>query len=478
MVIKAVDMEKLWKLSASEIAFGIEEGEFSASEVAESVLSRIDEKNPELNAITVQFPEQVLAAAAQADEAVASGESLGPLHGVPVTIKENIDVAGQATPNGVPAFADLTAEEDAPLVKNLRNAGAIIIGRTNVPEFSMRGTTVNPLRGRTFNPWDTDASPGGSSGGGGAAAAAGFGPLHHGNDIGGSLRFPALANGITTIKPTNNRIPVFNSSAQAERGPLSQIMSVQGIMARDASDLSLATQVMIQPDARDPLSPPVAWNGPMLDSPLKVAVTKESYGYPIHDDILKLIDQAADALRDAGYQVQEVRTPSIDEPFRDWFRTLLTEMNVGLLPQILDYGSDDIKTTFDYFSRMGDVLELDTFISDFGERTRMMRDWNLFLAEFPLTLTPIYMNRLYDWDYDLHSFEACKDFLEASSYSMAINYLGLPAGVIGTGLVENRPAAVQIVGQRYREDLICEALEAIQQRCGRLTDQLWAREAN
>ena len=469
-------MEELWKLSAAEIMIGIKEGTFSATEVTQSVLSRINDKNPELNAITVEFPEEALTAAAQADEALASGQLLGPLHGVPVTIKENIDVAGQATPNGVPAFADLMAQEDAPLVKNLRDAGAIVIGRTNVPEFSMRGTTVNPLRGRTFNPWDTDASPGGSSGGGGAAAAAGFGPLHHGNDIGGSLRFPALANGIATVKPTNNRIPVFNSSAQAERGPLSQIMSVQGIMARDASDLSLATEVMIRPDPRDPLSPPVPWKGPKVDRPLTVAITKESYGYPIHDDILRLIDQAADALQDAGYQVQEVRTPSIDEPFRDWFRTLITEMNVGLLPQILEHGSDDIKTTFDYFFRMGEMLELDTFISDFGERTRMMRDWNLFLAEFPLTLTPIYMGPLYDWDYDLQSFDACKDFLEASSYSMAINYLGLPAGVIGTGLVEDRPAAVQIVGQRYREDLICEALEAIQQRCGRLTDQLWARD--
>lgn len=471
-------MEELWKLSAAEIAIGIQRGTFSASEVADSVLGRVDEKNPELNAITVEFPEQVHAAAAQADEALRNGEPLGPLHGVPVTIKENIDVAGQATPNGVPAFADLIAKEDAPLVKNLRDAGAIVVGRTNVPEFSMRGTTINPLRGRTFNPWDIDASPGGSSGGGGAAAAAGFGPLHHGNDIGGSLRYPALANGIATVKPTNNRVPVFNSTAQAERGPLSQIMSVQGIMARDASDLSLATQVMIRPDPRDPLSPPVPWNGPKADRPITVAVTKESYGYPIHDDILKLIDQAADALQDAGYEVQEVRTPSIEEPFRAWFRTLMTEMNVGLLPQILEHGSDDIKTTFDYFFRMGEVLELDTFITDFGERTRMMRDWNLFLSEFPLTLTPIYMSRLYDWDYDLQSFEACKDFVEASSYSWSINYLGLPAGVIGTGLVEGRPGAVQVVGQRYREDLICDALEAIQQRCGRLTDQLWAREAS
>ena len=163
---------------------------------------------------------------------------------------------------------------------------------------------------------------------------------------------------------------------------------------------------------------------------------------------MELIDEAAEALQDAGYQVVEVTTPSIDEPFRDWFRTLITEMKVGLLPQVLEHGSDEIKTTFDYFFQMGEILELDEFIGDFGDRTRMMRDWNLFLSEFPLALTPIYMNSLYDWDYDLQSFEACKDFLEASSYSMAINYLGLPTGVVGTGLVENRPAAVQVVGQR------------------------------
>ena len=310
----------------------------------------------------------------------------------------------------------------------------------------------------------------------GAAAAAGFGPLHHGNDIGGSLRFPALANGITTVKPTNNRIPVYNSTAPAERGPLSQVMSVQGIMTRDARDLALATEVMIQPDARDPLCPPIPWRGTQLNDPITIAVTKDPCGYAIHEGILDLIDQAADALRDAGYRVVEVSTPSVQEPFNDWFRTLMTEIDVALWPLIVEYGSDEIKTTFDYFFQMGEVLELDGFIRDFGERTRMMREWNLFLDEYPLVLTPIYMNRLYDWDYDLQSFEACKDFLEASKYSMAINYLGLPAGVIGTGIVEDRPAAVQIVGQRYREDLICDALEALQERCGRLVDQLWAKE--
>lgn len=143
-------MTNLWKLSARDLAQGIREKDFSATEVAESVLGRVAVKNPDLNAITVEFPEQALAAAADADAALAHGDTTGPLHGVPVTIKENTDVANQATPNGVPAFADLIASEDAPLVRNLGDAGAIIIGRTNVPEFSMRGTTVNPLRGRTL----------------------------------------------------------------------------------------------------------------------------------------------------------------------------------------------------------------------------------------------------------------------------------------------------------------------------------------
>src|SRR6185503_489817 len=135
------------------------------------------------------------------------GGPIGPLHGVPVTIKENVDQEGCATPNGVVAFKGVIAPADAPVVRNLRKAGAIIVGRTNTPELSMRATTDNPLRGRTKNPWDENTSPGGSSGGAGAAAAAGFGPVHHGNDIGGSLRFPAFANGVTTLKPTPGRIP-------------------------------------------------------------------------------------------------------------------------------------------------------------------------------------------------------------------------------------------------------------------------------
>ena len=174
----------------------------------------------------------------------------GPLHGVPVTIKENVDQRGKPTPSGLPAFAGLIAPDDAPLVRNLRRAGAIIVGGRT--ELSMRATTDNPLHGRTRNPWHADASPGGSSGGAGPAAAAGFGPIHHGNDIGGSLRFPAFACGLATVKPTPGRIPAYNPSATAERGLLAQLMSVQGAICREVKDVRLATRAMAQRDARDP----------------------------------------------------------------------------------------------------------------------------------------------------------------------------------------------------------------------------------
>jgi len=471
-------MSELWKKSAVELAGGIRGGDYTAVDVTESVLSRIDDKNPKLNAIVFDLADEARQQAEAADRAVAAGEPLGPLHGVPVTTKENVDQVGTPNTNGMPAFADVVATEDSPLVRNLRRAGAIFVGRTNTPEFSMRGTTDNPLRGRTFNPWDDEASPGGSSGGAGSAAAAGFGPLHHGNDIGGSLRFPSFANGLVTVKPTTFRVPVYNATATAERGPLSQAMSCQGVIARHARDLALATEVMIQPDPRDPNSPPVAWNGPPLDSPITVAVTTESAGFDLHPGIKALVERAAGLLSDAGYRVVEVDPPPIIEPSSAWFRTGSTEMEALLDPAVQQYGSDDLKTVFSYFFRASELLDRDGYLVDLGDRTRMMRDWNVFLDQHPLVLTPFMMMPLYRWNYDVGDYETFKQFIDASVYSFGINYLGLPAGVIGIDLVEGLPAAVQVVGRRFREDLICDALAAIEDANGVLAHRLWARDGD
>ena len=473
--------EKLWMMGAVEGAERLARREIKPSEWMASVVGRIEAMNPSLNAITIDLTEQAMDAAVAADERIATDPAaeLPPLFGVPVTIKENVDVAGQPTTNGIPAFENLLATENAPLVDRLTEAGAIIVGRTNTPEFSMRATTVNPLRGRTVNPWGDDISPGGSSGGAGSAAAAGMGPIHHGNDIGGSLRFPSFANGVTSVKPSSCRVPVFNSTAAAERGPLAQAMSVQGVIGRHAADVRAATRLMIAPDPRDPMSPPVPWDGPPITDggePITVAVTKATGGYEMHPGIAALIDRAAGQLADAGYRVVEADPPPITAASRGWFSAATTEMKTTFDPPLRAYGSETIIRIFDWYFELSDLLDLDGFITTIAARTALMRDWNRFLVDHPLVITPFLMRPMYDWDYDATGLDAVADLFASAVHSTGINYLGLPAGVIGMDLVDNRPAAVQIVGRYFREDSICDALEAIETANGVMAHQLWQHD--
>jgi amidase len=465
----------LWQASAVEIAMGIRRKMFSCVQVMEAVVERIHALNPKLNAIVVDYTGQALTQAAAADQALKSLAEPGPLFGVPVTIKVNIDVEGQATTNGLPAFANLIAPGDSPVVRNLRRAGAIIVGRTNTPEVSMRVTTVNPLHGRTYNPWQADASPGGSSGGAGVAAAGGFGPIHHGNDIGGSLRFPAFANGVTTLKPTPGRIPAFNPSAVVERGLLAQLTSVQGAIARTVADVRLATRVMAAGDPRDPMWVPAPFEREPLQKPIRVAVTRNSHGYSIHPGIIRLIDKAAEYLRDAGYEVVEAEPPSVIEPARGWFSVLLTELKGALGPIVEQHGSEEIRRIFDWCYEMGNLLGLDGYRAGLADRTRMMRAWNLFLDAYPLALTPFLMRPTYPWNYDAQGRTQIKDLFDAAIYSYGINYLGLPAGVLPIDVVEDLPAGVQLVGRRFREDVILDAMAAIENSVGLFVERLWAR---
>ena len=468
--------DELWQKSACELAEGIAGRTFSAREVMESVVGRIRKKNGALNAIVFDYGDEALAEAARADEEIAAGRLRGPLHGVPVTIKENVDQKGKPTPNGLPAFETLIAPDDAPLVRNLRRAGAIIVGRTNTPELSMRATTDNPLHGRTHNPWHPEASAGGSSGGAGAAAAAGFGPIHHGNDIGGSLRFPAFACGLATVKPTPGRIPAYNPSATAERGALAQLMSVQGAICREVRDVRLATRVMAQGDPRDPWWAPVPFDGETLAAPIRVAVTKNPHGYPIHPEIARAVERTASHLAAAGYAVEEVEPPSITEPARAWFSVAIAEMRVMLFPLAEKHGSQTIRDLFDWYGRMSTEIDATGYMLGLADRTRMTRQWNVFLDTYPLIVTPFFMRPLYPWNYDAQGFEQTKDLFDAAIYSYGINYLGLPAGVVPVGLVEDMPAGVQIVGRRFREDLILDALAVVESQVGVLTRQLWERE--
>jgi amidase len=467
--------EALWQKSAVEIAAGIRAKHFTCCQVMNSVVDRIRALNPRLNAIVIDLTDQALTEAAAADRLLPELTEPGPLFGVPVTIKVNVDQEGQATTNGLPALANFIAPGDSPVVRNLRRAGAIIVGRTNTPEVSMRLTTVNPLHGRTLNPWHAEASAGGSSGGAGVAAAAGFGPIHHGNDIGGSLRFPAFANGVATLKPTPGRVPAFNPSATVERGPLTQLTSVQGAIARSVGDVRLASRVMAGADSRDPWWVPAPFDGEPLQKPIRVAVTRNSHGYAIHAGIKELIDRSAGYLSNAGYEIIEAEPPSIMEPARGWLTVLLTELKATLGPVIDQSGSDDVRRIFGWYYEIGKILDFDGYRAGLADRTRMMRAWNLFLEEYPLVLTPFLMRPMYPWNYDALGILQTKDLFEAAVYSYGINYLGLPGGFVPVDFVEELPAGVQLVGRRFREDVILDAMAAIEQCAGCLVERLWAR---
>jgi amidase len=467
---------ELWQLSACDLADGIRRRTFSCTDVMESVVGRLNEWNPRLNAIVFDDSEEALAEARRADRDLAAGSLRGVLHGVPVTIKENVDQAGRPTPNGIPAFKNVIAPDDAPIVRNLKNAGAIIVGRTNTPELSMRATTDNPLHGRTRNPWSEDASPGGSSGGAGAAAAAGFGPIHHGNDIGGSLRYPAFCCGVTSVKPTPGRVPAWNPSATSERGMLAQLMSVQGAICREVRDVRLATEVMARRDPRDPWWVPAPFLGEPLASPVRVAVTRNPHGYPMHREIDEAIVRVAGWLSDGGYQVAEIEPPPVVEPARAWFSIGVAEIKAFLFPMAQQFGSRTIQDIFGYYEHIQGIVDAEGYMRGIADRARMMRAWSMFLDDHPLVVTPFLMRPVFPWDYDARGFEQTRDLFEAGMYSHAMNYLGVPAGVVPVGLVEGLPAGIQIVGRRFREDLILDAMEVIERRVGVMAQMLWAKD--
>ncbi len=467
---------ELWRLGAAEISALTRSGEISATEAVDSALDRMAAVNPALNAVVADLSDEARARAKALD--ATSGEK-GPLHGVPVTIKVNVDQTGHATTNGVPALKDNIAPANAPLVDNLLAAGAVVIGRTNTPEFSFRADTDNPLHGRTHNPWGDHISPGGSSGGAGAAVMAGIGALAHGNDIGGSLRFPAAANGAVTVKPGLSRVSAWNPSQKIERGLLAQSMSVQGLITRNAADLHLAMPTMIAPDPRDPFHAPLPWRGPDVDGPVKVAMTKTTFEFDLHPEVSLALDAARTALIDAGYQVDEVEPPLLRETARDGYRALMGEVSALMGPDIRALGSETINGIFDEYFAEFEPYEGTDLLQVMAKRSYYAREWSVFLSQYPLVLTPFMPQPFFTPNRDAEGRDGVIEALGSALYSYSMNFTGLPAGNLPTRLADlpqgPQPINVQIIGQRWREDLIVDAMVAIEARLGGVYDDLWKR---
>lgn len=301
-------------LTARELAARIRAGGLSAVEAVRACLERIDRLNPRFNIVVDLHADEALAAAREADEAAARGEWRGPLHGVPITVKDVWDVAGMRTTFGYPPMRENVAAEDATVVARLKAAGAIVLGMTNAPLGSYDWQCWNPLHGRTKNPWDERRTPGGSSGGSAAALAAGFSALEIGSDAAGSIRVPTHFCGVTAIKSTETRISGYGHGRFPGIPYSLRHVCAYGPIARSVDDLELAMTLLVGPDPRFPDAPPVPFapepeRGPAA---LRIAWTDAFGRYPVSAETAEVVRGVAAGLEAAGARVERAAPEAID----------------------------------------------------------------------------------------------------------------------------------------------------------------------
>ena len=459
MVLSCAPMTEHWRLTAGEIAAGVRARDFSAETVARDALARIGAANPAINAVVQFMPEEAIAAARAVDAALARGEDPGPLAGVPVTTKVNVDQRGFATTNGLRIQKDLIAAEDNPVVANLRRAGAVLIGRTNTPAFSLHWFTRNSLHGHTRNPRDPSLTPGGSSGGAAAAVAAGIGALAQGTDIGGSVRYPAYACGVHGLRPTIGRVPAWNPSG-ADRAIGAQLMAVSGPIARRIADLRLALRAMAAPDARDPWWTPAPLDGPAF--PKRAALCVRPEGLPTTPAVEAALRGAARRLQDAGWTVVETALPPLREPARLQAMLWLAESRRGLKAALAAEDDPDANFVFAQMERLCPAPDFDAFQDAFQARAGFCRQWNLFLERYPVALMPVAAEPPFPDLLDLESPTAFDRVMEALLPQLGLPLLSLPGLTVTTDLSGPAPLGVQLVAGRYREDVLLAAGEIVE----------------
>ncbi|MFM0504849.1 amidase family protein [Paraburkholderia caffeinilytica] len=459
----ATESRDIWQWDAWQIADAIADGTISSREAVTSCLQRIEASNPRINAFSHVNTESALHAADTADAARASGQKLGPLHGVPVSIKCNIDVLGEPTTNGVVARRDDVARAHSPVVSNLLNSGAVIVGRTNAPAFSFRWFTENDLHGRTLNPWNDELTPGGSSGGAGAAVAAGMCPIAHGNDIAGSIRYPAYACGLAGLRPTAGRIPSFTPSGGDVRTFSSQHFAVQGPIARSVRDLRISLAAMSTRDVRDPDWIPAQLTGDIAKGPIKVALVDDFDGLPLAPEVRAALERAAQWLSEEGYIVERKTPPGLKEALDVWMTIAMTELGLGYAPLIEQYGDDGAREAVRaMYARSGKSTTLEDYIRAFAKRDGLRRQWNAFFEQYPVMLMPTSLQLPFKYGLDLAGDKAMSDIMDEQLPMMAIAALNYPGLSVPTGLHGDVPVGVQIVAGAFREDLCLSAGESIE----------------
>ena len=451
----------------------IQQKKLSPVDLIEAHLTRIQELNPKLNAFVQIDVEGARRQALLAEEAMRDGRELGVLHGVPLSIKSSIEVAGLRWEAGTKLRAGIRGVRDAPLVARLRQAGAIILGVTNAPELLMAWETDNLLYGRTNNPWDLARTPGGSSGGEAAAIAAGMSAGGVGSDGGGSIREPAHFSGICGLKPTPGRIPA-TGHFPASVGPFA-LLGVVGPLARNMDDLKILFEVMQGPDDGDPSGAPVPLRWPAADDlkRIRVGYFEDDGRTPVTAETRAAVRTAAEALRRAGFQVEPFRPEGLELARQLWWKLFGTAGGMMLGPMTKGREADLSPMLKEYCrglaaqpSHTGQSL-LDTWIQRDEVSMQVfaqMRDYPVLLC--PVASIPAFRHGERSWQVEGKTVQ----YLDAWSYTEWFNLLGAPAVAVPVGKSpEGLPIGVQIVARPWQEELVISIAAALEGQCGRYT---------
>jgi amidase len=455
-------VSELWALPAAELARLIRRREVSSREVVAAHLARAEAANPALNAVIESWPERSLREADAADAALAraGGDAeVGPLHGVPFTAKCNLDVAGSPTSEGAPGLADLVATSDTAVVARVRAAGAVLVGRTNMPDLGLRLTTESSLYGPTCNPWDTGRSAAGSSGGEAAAVAAGISPLGLGNDIGGSLRNPAYACGVASVKPGFGRVPVGNASAPIPPLLSSQLMLVNGVLARNVDDLRLGLAVVVGADPSCPDAVDAPLDGP--PRPRRVLLVAEPPGGAIDPEVAAGVRAAGAALEAAGWQVVDGDWARLrlEETYEAWGRWLVGELR-QVRPLIEGVMGADGRRFLDLTDTRWPTEGFETQLGLHQTRHSLAVAWARAFGDYAAVVGPTWTQPPFPLAWDIESEANAHAVLEMIRFVLPANLLGLPAVCVPTGVgPRGLPLGVQVIGPRLRED-VCLAVGA------------------
>ncbi len=436
---------ELWNRQAVELAAMIAAGEVSSREVVDAHLDRIAAVNGELNAVTHEMADSARAAADAAD---AAPEPTGPLHGVPFTIKENIDLVGAPTTHGVAAFAEQMPTESAVTTQRIIDAGGVPIGRTNMPEFGLRVSTDNTFRGLTRNPWHHDRTAGGSSGGEGSAIATGMSPLGLGNDIGGSIRNPAICNGVVGLKPGFGRIPRVSALDPQDPGISAQLMAVEGPLARSIGDLRVAFEVLAGRHPRDPrvLDAPV--DGPPL--PKRAAVVRSAGSSAVSTWALAGVDAAAAALEEKGWELTEIELPELDLVAEVWGQLLSFDIGQNLPVLSMVMGQVEVGVLEALLAENATIER--PIQQAFVERLRLQRVWTELFDRFGAVLAPGWLQPPFEHGADVAQGQQVGILETYLPTIVPANVLGYPVVAMTTAEHDALPTSVQIYADHGRED--------------------------